>query len=239
MARKVSTKRKPKSDPQAIIDGCMAVFEQNQKSLVIAMEQITVFLNNSATLAPHMHILKTRIKGAASLRDKLNRKLAKLMPGEEFPITPENLFETVNDLVGLRILHLHRGQVQAIDRAIREIVQEQELRLVEVFARTWDDRSRQFFADIGIRTEVSPTMYTSIHYVLAWGRNVKTCEIQVRTLSEEVWGEIDHSINYPHPTTDVACRGQLESLAAAIMNVTANVDSIVRTVEELKRKEGK
>jgi ppGpp synthetase/RelA/SpoT-type nucleotidyltranferase len=76
----------------------------------------------------------------------------------------------------------------------------------------------------------------SVHYVLAWGRNVKTCEIQVRTLSEEVWGEIDHSINYPHPIKDVACTGQLETLAAAIMNVTTNVDSIVRTVEELKKK---
>jgi ppGpp synthetase/RelA/SpoT-type nucleotidyltranferase len=229
-------RRKAVVDPGVVIDECMKVFEENQKSLTVALQQITLYLNSSILLAPHMHTLKTRLKSSKSLRDKLNRKLAKLQPGEQFPIIPTNLFEKINDLVGLRILHLYRGQVQLIDQAIREIANEQDLRLVQVFARTWDDRSRQFFAGIGIATELSPTMYTSIHYVLAWGRNVKTCEIQVRTLSEEVWGEIDHSINYPHPTTDVACAGQLETLAAAVMNVTANVDSIVRTVAELKRR---
>lgn len=238
MPRKPS-KKQLLSNAHLAIDDCVRAFEENIKSMNIAMEQMTLFLRNSPALAPHMHTLKGRIKSVDSLRDKLYRKLAKLNEGDAFPINRENLFSAITDLVGLRILHLHRRQIQSIDAAIREIVTEQDLRLVEVFARTWDDRSRRFFAEIGIPTEISPTMYTSVHYVLAWGRNVKTCEIQVRTLSEEVWGEIDHSINYPHPTTDVACAGQLETLAAAVMNVTTNVDSIVRTVAALKeRKSG-
>jgi putative GTP pyrophosphokinase len=142
MARKLSTKKKAAAaprkkavaaskkkavatprkkavvDPGAVIDECMKVFEENQKSLIVALQQITLYLNNSILLAPHMHTLKTRLKSSKSLRDKLNRKLAKLQPGEQFPITPANLFEKINDLVGLRILHLHRGQVQLIDQAI-------------------------------------------------------------------------------------------------------------------------
>jgi putative GTP pyrophosphokinase len=66
-----------------------------------------------------------------------------------------------NDLAGLRILHLHRGQIVEIDRGVREIVGEQKLTLIEVFARTWDDKSREFYRSINIPAEVSPTMYTT------------------------------------------------------------------------------
>jgi ppGpp synthetase/RelA/SpoT-type nucleotidyltranferase len=77
---------------------------------------------------------------------------------------------------------------------------------------------------------------TSVHYVIASGsRKIKTCEIQVRTLLEEVWGEIDHSINYPHRIDSIACQRQLETLAHAIMGATANVDGIVQTVAALKQ----
>jgi hypothetical protein len=41
-------------------------------------------------------------------------------------------------------------------------------------------------------------MYTSVHYIIGSGSQTPlTCEIQVRTLMEEVWGEVDHKINYP------------------------------------------
>ena len=51
-----------------------------------------------------------------------------------------------------------------------------------------------------IDTETSDTLYTSVHYVIESNSRTRiTCEVQVRTLSEEVWGEVDHKINYPHP----------------------------------------
>lgn len=80
-------------------------------------------------------------------------------------------------------------------------------------------------------------MYTSVHYVIGSGtRTAMTCEVQVRALMEEAWGEIDHSINYPRPIDDVACRAQLETLAHTIRGATANIDGIVKTVAALKAK---
>jgi len=43
-----------------------------------------------------------------------------------------------------------------------------------------------------------------------------SCEIQVRTLFEEIWGEIDHHLNYPVPTTNAGCREQLRVLAKVV-----------------------
>ena len=47
------------------------------------------------------------------------------------------------------------------------------------------------------------------------------CEIQVRTLFEEIWGEIDHTINYPHSTESIACKEQLKVLTKLIIRYKA------------------
>jgi ppGpp synthetase/RelA/SpoT-type nucleotidyltranferase len=59
-----------------------------------------------------------------------------------------------------------------------------------------------------------------------------TCEIQVRTLMEEVWGQVDHTLNYPHRTQHLGCREQLAALARATSSCTRLVDSIFRSYDD-------
>ena len=66
-----------------------------------------------------------------------------------------------------------------------------------------------------------------------------TCEIQVRTLFEEIWGEIDHTINYPHETESIACREQIRVLAKLVSTGTRLADSIFRTYDDYMRQEKK
>ena len=49
---------------------------------------------------------------------------------------------------------------------------------------------------------------------------------------EEVWGEVEHSINYPHKIDNLACREQLKVLARVTSSATRLVDSIFLTFEE-------
>jgi ppGpp synthetase/RelA/SpoT-type nucleotidyltranferase len=151
--------------------------------------------------------------------------------GKNFPVTSKNLFVKINDLAGLRILHLYTQQVGAISAGLQELFVEESYTLLEgPTARTWDDESRSFFKSINIKTKKSPSLYTSIHYVIKPNRKTKyTCEIQVRTLMEEVWGEVDHSINYPHRSKSLACREQIAALARATSSCTRLVDSIFRS----------
>jgi putative GTP pyrophosphokinase len=101
---------------------------------------------------------------------------------------------------------------------------------------TWDDESREFFEGIGFASEGSKTMYTSVHYVIvSKSKATVTCEIQVRTLMEEVWGEVDHSINYLHPSSSVACKEQIRALARSTSVATRLVDSIFATLLDLKK----
>src|SRR5690606_12622999 len=99
------------------------------------------------------------------LRDKLVRKWQRA--GENFDVRPDNLLVAVNDLVGIRILHLYTRQIQEIDATLREILDENKFKLIEgPFARTWDDESRAFFQECNIGTQASPSLYTSVHYVV-------------------------------------------------------------------------
>jgi ppGpp synthetase/RelA/SpoT-type nucleotidyltranferase len=205
---------------------------------VLNLDKYKIFLNGMRVLAEVsplstlIHSSKSRLKDPEHLRDKLRRKVAKaLKDGVEFDIRPDNLFERINDLAGLRILHLHTRQMEQIHKDLLAALEEARLPLVEApFARTWDDESRAYFASVGIRSRDSDSMYTSVHYVIEANTRTKlTGEIQVRTLAEELWGEVDHSINYPHATPLVACQEQIRVLARVTSSCSRLVDAIFTT----------
>src|SRR4029077_5093148 len=90
-----------------------------------------------------------------------------------------------------------------------------------------------YFEKIGIETVSRDSMYTSVHYVIEPSQKTKVrCELQVRTLMEEVWGEVSHKVNYPSPTDSVACREQLKVLARIASGGTRLVDSIFSSHKE-------
>jgi putative GTP pyrophosphokinase len=179
-----------------------------------------------------IHSKKYRIKDPEHLRDKLVRKwhLA-TNKGTLFDYNKENLFSKINDLAGFRILHLHTTQFEKINLLLKKIFEEQQWSIVEgPDARTWDDESREYFSKINVTTSANPNMYTSVHYIVKPNSSSPiSCEIQVRTLMEEVWGEVDHLINYPHKSNSHSCREQIKTLARVTSSCSRLVDSIFST----------
>lgn len=217
------------------IEKLVAEYTANRDLVRRFLNQLLDLLRESKELGNFVHSFKSRIKTESSLRDKLRRKFIDAKAtGTPISITPENLLTEINDLAGLRVLHLHPRQIKEIDQHIRALLVEEKLGLCEEpFARTWDDEYRRFFQECGFETQPSPSLYTSVHYVVeSSSRKTTSCEIQVRTLMEEVWGEVEHSINYPHKIDNLACREQLKVLARVTSSATRLVDSIFLTFEE-------
>lgn len=205
------------------------------------IEIFNVFASNlaqqieSSPVRKHYHSIKFRVKDPEHLRDKLKRKwAASQASGEPFQITPDNLYTSINDLAGVRILHLHTTQFAALNSDLLALLEEAMFPLREgPVARTWDDELRAYFMGIGVATKVSENMYTSVHYVVEANRRTKyTAEIQVRTLAEELWGEVDHTINYPHKTPSMPCQEQIKVLARVTSSCTRLVDAIFLTHRE-------
>jgi ppGpp synthetase/RelA/SpoT-type nucleotidyltranferase len=170
------------------------------------------------------------------LEHKLERKAIEAKKrGISFDIDPDNLFERIQDLAGVRLLHLHTEQMTAINPAVLAVFEELNYEVEEgPIANLWDEEYKAYFESIDIETQMRPdTMYTSVHYIVrANTRTLIFCELQIRTLSEELWGEVSHSINYPDPTTSIACKEQLKVLARATSTCTRLVDSIIKSHRE-------
>jgi putative GTP pyrophosphokinase len=220
------------------LDELVDAYARREEQIKLFRDQLLLALNGSAKLSALVHSMRSRIKDPKHLREKLERKVAaSKLARKKFDISPDNLLVKINDLVGIRILHLHTRQIQQIDAVLKEIFEENQYSLIEgPFARTWDDESRTYFHECKIATQESPSMYTSVHYVIeSVSRTKVTAEIQVRTLSEEVWGEVDHSMNYPHPSKSLPCREQLKVLARVTSSATRLVDSIFMSLEDHRK----
>lgn len=221
------------------IDNVIVFYKDNQHRLLQFKASVETFFSTHPTLnskeLPIIHSIKSRSKDPEHLRDKLERKLKKGVL-----ITNDNLFGEITDLIGIRILHLYQDQFPIIHEEILKFIQEGDWAFVEPpKAMTWDPESQIMYDKLGIITELRDTYYTSVHYIVKPNNNNPNpicCEIQVRTLFEEIWGEIDHTINYPHPTEDIACKEQLRVLSKLVSTGTRLADSIFRSYNDYNKR---
>jgi putative GTP pyrophosphokinase len=206
-----------------------------RRFLKTVVTQILDAMEKDGPLIGLVHSLKYRMKDPGHLRQKLFRKIAEYRDrGRKFDPSAESLSLRITDLAGCRLLHLHTRQMEQIHKILLKLISEAQCELFEKpFAYVWDDEWRKYFQDIGIRTKPNPRLYSSVHYVIRPNNKAKvTCEIQVRTLADEIWGEIDHRLNYPEPHKSVACKEQIVALARVTSSCGRLVDSIIASDKE-------
>ncbi len=211
------------------IKAIMDVIEKELHRIDLFRQHVARFFETHPRLTsspPVIHSVKSRLKHPQHLREKIQRKSA-----PENPMTPSNIFDRITDIAGVRVIHLYQAQFSQIHQAI---IESRDWVLYEPpKAYTWDPESTAFFARHGLSVEVKESLYTSIHYVVKPRLDSPVCcEIQVRTLFEEIWGEIDHLLNYPTPTDNLSCRDQIGVLARLVGAGSRLADSIFRTYFE-------
>lgn len=210
------------------VDRLIETYKSKSDELDLFRKQVAQFFLQSKRLQsgplPIVHSVKSRLKDQDHLREKISRRF---YAGD---ISQDDMFEKLTDLAGVRVLHLHTGQFKEIHEAISDHVSAGHWKYFEKpVAYSWDPEATAFFKSLGLKAVTRDSYYTSIHYVVKpYAAANLTCEIQVRTLFEEVWGEIDHVFNYPYPTTNLACREQLRVLSKLASTGTRLADSIFK-----------
>lgn len=218
---------------QVAIDSAIARYEAERHIFERFRNAVVDYFRTEPSLntghVPAIHSIKSRLKNSDHLRDKLNRKW-----DDNLEVNGENIFQKITDLAGVRVLHLYQDQFPEIHAAVMRQVEAGDWHLHEPpKAYSWDPETLEFFAGLGLNPEIKPSYYTSIHYVLKPRIDSEVrCELQVRTLFEEIWGEIDHALNYPHPTNKLACKEQIRVLSKLVSTGTRLADSIFRTHRE-------
>lgn len=216
------------ASPEPLVEEMVVKFEIARKAYTGFMQNVLDFFGNdnsdlykNGRFCVHSH--KFRIKDPSHLREKISRKLRN---GSE--ISSENVLNKINDFCGVRILHLKLSDFSTIHEAIKKHLEAGHWVLAEPpKAYTWDPEYQIFFENLSIDTEIKSSFYTSVHYVVKPNATSSvSCEIQVRTLFEEIWGEIDHELNYPVQSNNRSQREQLKVLAKLVGAGTKLIDSI-------------
>lgn len=144
---------------------------------------------------PAVHSIRMRVKSSSHLIRKVLRKRRE---PDLRDICYANYLDEVTDLIGIRALHLYKEDWKPIHAFIGSTWELVEKPIAYIRAgdlQTWQEE----FADNGCELRVHPRNYRSVHYLIrsSPSKEQVVVEIQVRTLFEEAWSEIDHRINYP------------------------------------------
>lgn len=155
---------------------------------------------DSLRLVPDIHSLKLRIKNPEKVVAKIIRKK---LDDPDRVITLTSYKEELTDLIGIRALHLFKGQWKAIHDYINATWNLHERPIA--YVREGDsEKAQQLFETNKCEVKKHPFGYRSVHYIIVTqpDKYKYFVEIQVRTLFEEGWSEIDHILRYPQISND-------------------------------------
>lgn len=155
------------------------------------------FISNILRTHSRIHTVKSRVKNTDRLIEKIIRKTKdrRNKYGEDFQFTVENYKEEINDLIGIRAIHIFKQDWESIHEFIINT-----WKVIEITANVRDGDETKQFEDLGIAIKSRPSGYRSVHYLIEFYPTSQRviAEIQVRTIFEEGYGEIDHQLRYSH-----------------------------------------
>lgn len=191
-----------------------------------------------------IHQTKVRLKEV----DSAYRKLTGHAPGRKAHTggaPSKKSIEALVDVLGARIIVYFPHQLTWIDALIREL---SELELHEEL------KPKSFHDDMTLRRlGLDPTTfdarnrkqsgYSSLHYTARFTESELPeqkrpwFEIQVRTLAEELWGEIEHHIGYkPERKTAFSVQRQFRVIKDHLQAIDTHLDFIYDEMQNLQNK---
>lgn len=143
-----------------------------------------------------VHSVRWRVKDTFGLLKKILRKnLGGTVKEKWAGVTVSNYKEVVTDLIGVRALHLLKEDCADIDSQIRQTWDVYDV----VMFKKEGEISSPVMIERGAIEDLHNFGYRSTHYSMAYTaeKTPTIVEIQVRTIFQEGWSEIDHKVRYP------------------------------------------
>lgn len=193
-----------------------------------------------------IHSLRFRVKNEEHLIEKIIRNnidgKAKYQD-----ITIDNYYKKITDLIGVRILLLYKEDWIGFHNYITHSFEDNPKKYINITKKNYnyyDDKDARYFAECPIaflrfgdkfiyngyiKTEYTYKDYRSIHYILKYKNQY--CEVQVRTLAEEIYGEFDHNVRYPYKKENKFLKSYT-SILSKVMVATDEMISLCKGIPE-------
>jgi len=210
--------------------------EQNHSEFELFMKEVATFFVGHYEFAKAnplsiVHSVKYRIKDSDHLRKKIQRIND---DNTKTRISLDNAFERITDYAGVRVMHLHLLQLVPIDRVIMDRMKEGKWYVKEKMGYYWDPETAKFLEILGFHNiheikRKDDSYYTSVHYTIKPSEKSNiSCEVQVRTLFEEIFGEVSHTFDYPNRTNSFMIQELLKVLSGQVAVDTRLINSLFK-----------
>jgi putative GTP pyrophosphokinase len=170
---------------------------------------VQLIQNDPSSPKESLHTIIYRIKDELRLIEKINRQNEKLGDGAP-PIMEEDYQARVGDLLGIRIICLRLSDIEKVEIYLKLLSEENILKFVK-----GPEQKRSFIMPVNAGDSIPDDIdlrysgYSSIHYQLELGEDSDAppelkgllFELQLRTILEEAWSEIDHKYRYVRSRT--------------------------------------
>lgn len=146
----------------------------------------TYIVQNFLQESKKFHSIKLRVKASKDLIEKIIRKSYRWL-------SVWNYEEKITDLIWVRVLLLDKVGWEKIHDFI-----EGRWRLKEKIAFWGNADEINVYKEKKFKIEGYPSWYRSLHYIIETQPTIQKfyIEVQVRSLLEEVWCEVDHLLKY-------------------------------------------
>lgn len=211
----------------------LMAIKKDYESILDTFDAVGRFVIDQMIGSPAIHSINYRLKNSEHLLEKIIRKRQENC---KRLITVENYRQEIKDLIGIRALHLFKEDWSNIHRYICDNWDLAEEPVA--FVRHGDnERIVNFYKRNNCQIKEHKFGYRSVHYTLRTRPKNEDymVEVQVRTLFEEAWGEIDHRVRYPYEMNN----DLLVRLSSILNRLAGDADELGSYMRYFKKREKK
>ena len=201
------------------------------------LEQTAKYIADCLRQVDAVHSLKIRLKDPEHLIEKIIRKK---FDDPSLNFSPENYGTEILDLIGVRAIHLFKADWIEIHDFITGKFKLCNKPIANIRKGDSESFVHEFRAK-GCEIKEHKFGYRSVHYLVQAQPvdGLHIAEIQLRTIFEEGWSEIDHRIRYPYDTDNQILSQYLflfNGLAGSADEMASFVRLLKFELEEISRK---
>lgn len=184
----------------------VSFFKEKEKYERLAEYMVHLLRDDPSSPRESLHTIIYRIKDESRLIEKIDIENKK--PGTKRTlITHRNFQEGIGDILGIRMICLRLSDIKRVEAYLDQLADEKILRFMQS-----PDHKRSFVLPLDPgdtapeHSDLRYSGYSSVHYQVELGQNSDApdelrglqMELQLRTILEEAWGEIDHKYRYAY-----------------------------------------
>ena len=221
----------------------ISLFKEKDKYERLAVYIVRLIQDDPSAPKESIHTILYRIKDEVRLIEKIDQENSSSANNVK-PITHKNFQERIGDLIGIRVICLRLSDIKKVEIYLKLLVDEKILQFIRE-----PDQKRSFVLPVDPGEAVPQDInlqysgYSSIHYQIRLGENSDVAEelkmiqveLQLRTILEEAWGEIDHKYRYAYSRTGDTLPEHIHSgfynLSAYLQAASMQAEQLCREVE--------